>query len=652
MSSFLFGRKYQQPWHDPEFMQDSPPEDVEKWLLSLIQSTRRNAEQKRVRSSADHSSNKPIVYFEKDFVLDAQAFLRVLEAYARPPTTTKPKQGGGGSPQKAEYWLGLLERHYSAAVELFHETYGIHADTIVGGEHVVTYDVSVDEPRMDKIDESYLKKTPFASPRKDSRDGGVNQKSKGIHMADGVGDLNMKSSFASLIKPSKMIDAVDESQSKPSSFAALIKQNKAQQRTSHPIKQSKRKVSTTIPTPQQLESQYSGNVQRDNAAEIVRNLQPTVECYNALIEAWSYDKDVISVVRSRRWLTKLEDESEKPHDGSVLWTALAPNAQSYDHYMQSLSRGLGKHPKVHRERAEEAEDLLNYRLSPDAPLAIRPTTESFNYVLRAWTRCRKDIEVAGKVMSLILSMEKFQKEALLAQEKGLGSGGEELSWKSNLAPNTKTYAMALDAWVIKASLKAQKWRSKERTHQNNMIQKGMLWDSSSGGGDARNEDGTKEMEKAETILKYINDLSMVGMGDVRATNIAYNTLLSGWARLANELRPDIPLKAEKIVHDMIANAEQGNENAAPDVRSFNAIINAWGNIKQANSADRCEYWLRKMVRESQLDYPGEKNFIAAPDVSTYNLVMDAHIQQGNPQRAEAMIHEMNSSGNISPNNER
>ena len=70
--------------------------------------------------------------------MDAIAYLRVLEAYAR--------SNKAGSPQKAEYWTGILERHYSAALELFSAIY--RADTgsdVVDGGSVD----AVDDPESE-----------------------------------------------------------------------------------------------------------------------------------------------------------------------------------------------------------------------------------------------------------------------------------------------------------------------------------------------------------------------------------------------------------------------------------------------------------------------------------------------------------------------
>ena len=528
-------------------MMDSSPEEVEQWLLSLLQSARKNAHEKGIATTK--TSNSPhdniLVYFNDGFDVDATAFLRVLESYAR---SSHP-----GSPQKSEYWIGVLERHHLAAMELFMTTFG------------------------------------------------------------------------------KNIDVVDHTNkfSSASSLASLAKRNQ------------------TMPTSQRYPFQH----QRDTAAAIVRNLQPTVECYNSVIEIWGNDKDLISVVRSRRWLSKLEEEATKSeHNHSNIHSPLGPNARSYDHYLHSCSRGLGKSAKLLKERAEEAEEILHYRLSPDAPLTVRPTTESFNYVLRAYTRCRKDMSVAAKVMSLLLLMESIQKEYILAEQQGLDVNGENWSWKCNVAPDTKTYTMALDAWVVKAGLTADKWRTKQLGVMNTHRQKGSKYTPSSA---ADVDDGTKEMEKAETILKYIQDLDSVGHSDVRASVIGYNTLLSGYARISNELRTDIPFKSEKILHQMIALAEDGNTHVAPDVLSFNAVIKAWGRTKQANSAERCEFWLTKMIDANRISIErGEKNFIPKPDVTTYNLCMEAHFQLGDASRVQDLLIEMDSTdGLITPNSE-
>ena len=535
-------RKFQRPWHDPMFMSDSSPEEVEAWLLSLLKSAQNVSND---GAGSGYFSHQPKVNFHEHFrsggnnnnyPVDASAYLRVLEAHSR--IKTNKKGGMGGAPQKAEYWIGRLERHYAAAVESFRTAYGNDC--------------------VENVDE---------------------------HKARVIHEFNDES-FS--LHPS--------SNEKYSPFAKLVSSRK-KSTSSPPISTGDIEKDST----ETKLSETSRNSQRDNAAAIVRRLQPTIECYNAVIEAWANDTNPISVVRSRRWLSKLEDEAKNAKNLSgttsdpLVHAPLQPNARSYDLYLHSCSRGIGKQNHLYKQRAEEAEEILRYRMLPSAPSLIRPTTESFNYVLRAWTRCRKEKFVAERVMMLVREMEGIQREVLLNEEKGYRGKDEndDWTWKRNIVPNTKTYTIAMDAWICVAGWKADRWYSDQReysnTHnQSNKRQSNGKNNDNFGGNreytnmktgkdDDRNrnddnkDDGTKEMDRAKSILKYIHALQDVGHTDVHATVIAYNTLLSGWAQLANEYRPDIPLKSEALLHEMLELREAGNENAAPDVTSFNAV---------------------------------------------------------------------------------
>ena len=212
-------------WQDFE-VEDDTPESVERWLLSLLQSNKEYANKRSLKEQTD--THAPVVFFGSGFRLNADAYLRVLESYAA-AARSKDRLD---APQKAEYWLGIAERHHRAAVELFVSTYG------------------------------------------------------------------------------------------------------------HSI----------------------GSSEQNEAAMIVRGLQPTVHCYNAIIDAWSHSSDKISVVRAKRWLSKLEDGERKDAVvPSFLHDPPRPNARSYDSYMNACSRGLGKNKKVHVEKAIECEEILKVR---------------------------------------------------------------------------------------------------------------------------------------------------------------------------------------------------------------------------------------------------------------------------------------------------
>lgn len=508
------------PWHDPDFMNDSTPEQIEAWLidlLKLIQDAGGGSFDVHANNIYPTSSQNPKLNFQVYcygpeqglMIVDSYAYLRVLEAFAGRRELKRSNDGNknklsNGDPRRAEYWLLKLEKHYEAALESYHALYGT----------------------------GFVDKTCV---RKES-----------------ISPVTVKS-------PSKL-----------PSFASLASSNT----TSESHQSVSNNEITTLRPPDSIKQEM------EKVATIVRSLQPTVHHYNAVIKAWAHDSDAISVARSRRWLSKLEDGpksfDDRP-DNLLIHTTLQPNAESYDLYLHSCSRGIGKKHHLLRERASEAEDILRYRMSPDAPSDIRPTTDSFNNVIRAWTRCRKDYFVADRVLNLVREMEGIYRDVIMNEQKD-GQFNEEEKWKLDITPDSKTYTMAIDSWVIAASVKAEKWYSKQRSHLHNTRTK-----SSSkyrDGNNVRNqnyeirqddEDGTKEMRNAEAIMEYIRDLEEFGHVDPGAALIAYNTILSGWARLANEFRPDIAKKSEALLHEMIELSESGKENCAPDALSYNAV---------------------------------------------------------------------------------
>lgn len=575
-SLFRREKEYEKPWHDPSFMEVCSPETVEQWLVSLLKVNKEKVDK-----------GVPI---NSDSKVDSIAYLRVLEAYA--------KSNIGGAPQKAEYWIGQLERHYDQVAKSYLLKTTPYASNEVEGD-----ELSDDDPDSSSTNEMYT-----------------------------AGNDGSTSPFGKFIASKSLHNNEDLSNSLP--FKQVF--------TTHENTPPKHIIA------------------QDKDAEAVRDLRPTVECYNAVIEAWSNDNDKVSVVRARRWLSKLEGlglNSPIP-TGHPLYYKLEPNATSYDLYLRSCSRGIGRKPKLHRQRAEEAEAMLRYRMSDKAPLTIRPTTESYNYCIRAWTRCRKELHVADKVMSLVREMEAIQRDCVLGVKNQTLS--KEDSWKEHITPDTKTYTMAIDAWIIVATLKANRWHS-EQLDLNNAY-KTMAYKRKNNALEDRDkflarrnkfENGDEEMEKAAAILKYIKSLEAAGRADIHATVIGYNTLLGGWARLSNTMRSEIPLKSETILRDMMESFEDGIQNAAPDVMSFNAVIKAWANTKRPNSASRSEWWLRRMIRESKNAAGDEENTASVPEPNahTYNLVMEAYLQLGDPSRVQDLILEMDASDSVLPNSE-
>ncbi len=216
-------------------------------------------------------------------------------------------------------------------------------------------------------------------------------------------------------------------------------------------------------------------------------------------------------------------------------------------------------------------------------------------------------------------------------------------------PNSMTYCLAIDSFGIAAYQKAtatQKGRKRQK--DTNLLQLHLTENVHL---DNENDDPYQLIAKGESILKYMHDLCDAGNLDVVPNVIAYNTILSSYARISSETYHDAPMHAEVMLRKMIEMVEkEGRIEVKPDTRSYNAVIRCWANSKENNSGVRSEWWLRRMLSETGLDY-------AHPNVDTYNYVMLAYHNVYQPQEAENLLKELiemennKDGGYIRPNSE-
>jgi hypothetical protein len=273
-------------------------------------------------------------------------------------------------------------------------------------------------------------------------------------------------------------------------------------------------------------------------------LQPTAECYQAAIQSWanSNKENILVVVnRAERWLNELIAESEKSPD------EIQPTIECFNAFLDACTRGRpGKNKRnqsIVENNAIKAEAILrrlhsHYHHFGEEASSI-PNTETFNYVIRGWTRCKHDEVIAKKVIALLRIMEIYQRNN---------------PTDSRVLPNTKSYSMAMDALISVAKMKARR-----------CLQDG---DSFT---DDTSLNGVEELGEARAILTYMHDLHDAGVESVIPHRIPYNILITGWSSLAAFGHRDAPFKAEEIVRQMLSHKDKGFADAAPDRISFEKV---------------------------------------------------------------------------------
>jgi hypothetical protein len=277
-----------------------------------------------------------------------------------------------------------------------------------------------------------------------------------------------------------------------------------------------------------------------------RSLQPTAECYQAAIQAWANsNKDNIIVVvnRSERWLNDLIAESESSSSPE----RIQPTIECFNAFLDACTRGRpGKNKRdqsIVENNAVKAEAVLrrlhsNYHHLGEEATVI-PNTDTFNFVIRGWTRCKHDGIIAKRVLELLRLMEAYQRDN---------------PTDSRVLPNTKSYSMAMDALVSVAKMKARRCLQDVGSFSDDPLLNGIT-----------------ELDEAQAVLTYMHDLHDAGVVGVVPHRIPYNILITGWAAVAGFGHENAPFKAEEIIRTMLSHKDKGFEEAAPDRISFEKV---------------------------------------------------------------------------------
>lgn len=326
--------------------------------------------------------------------------------------------------------------------------------------------------------------------------------------------------------------------------------------------------------------------------------RPTAECYQRVIEAWASstsENPTIAIARAERWLMK--------HQNSDI-ECLRPTTASFNAFLDICSKGYGlkgsKKDTV-RQHAEKVQSYVKYMIEQRANQGpncrASPDEESFNFLIRAWTRCRQSRDIVDRAMDALHLFEDYQRDV-----------------DPQVRPNTKTYAMVMDAITVSARLKVQVNKQYPRKHSDKSL------------------NGLDEIDLLMGIVDFMQKNADNGHIRLAPNTYIYNILISCWAHIS-ALHAHGPLKAEKLLQKMIAMKDSGREEVAPDAFTYMSVIRAWINSKAPIRAKRAEWWLKQQWE----NYRFEENDNLKPKATTYNLVLRGWASVGDPLRVETIF---------------
>lgn len=348
---------------------------------------------------------------------------------------------------------------------------------------------------------------------------------------------------------------------------------------------------------------------------------PTSECYQRVIEAWaeatSEDPGRI-VTRTERWLWKhIESPSE----------VTRPDTACFNAFLDVCTKGRAfknsQKSKMIVEHAQKAENVLRFMIAmrrkegPDCKM--KPNSESFNLVIRGWTRCRKSLDIVDRTMDALSLMEQYQS-----------------SVDGSVRPDSKSYGMTMDSISVRAKLKVK-------------CSRGPLGKSSRNN---PSENGLAEIQLLSNMIDFFHEKRKAGDSVIAPSTYTYNILLGCWANVAI-LHEHAPSEAEKILRHMTYLKEQGVDGVGPDSTSYLMVMRAWANTSKLNRGQRIAWLLSKQWKD--FHFVGCASL--RPTVNSYNTVIQAWMSLMEPLEAEKIFSELlqlseqDESGKLRPNSE-
>lgn len=337
--------------------------------------------------------------------------------------------------------------------------------------------------------------------------------------------------------------------------------------------------------------------------EQLEGVTPTSECYQRAIEAWASaasEDPARVIIRCESWIQK----AQKIPDES-----LRANTACFNAFLDACtrgrsfkgSRGGGKLVVYHAEVAERALRYMILERQKNGPgYRISPNTESFNLVIRGWTRCRKMLEIADKATNVLHLMEQYCTE--------IDSGVE---------PNSRTYGLIMDAVAVKAKLKAKRC----------LMKKCNPLDPAS--------NGLEEINLIRSLIEAIYNKNHAFDVDDGSNTYNYNVLLGCWANISS-LHEIATTEAENILQHMVALKESGQAKSGPDATSYLITMRVWCNSTKANKGERITWLLNKQWR----DFEFTNDEALRPGTAAYNMCLRVWCMLENPAEAEKILSEM------------
>ena len=415
--------------------------------------------------------------------------------------------------------------------------------------------------------------------------------------------------------------------------------------------------SPDVDAPQKAENLLKYMKQRCEAGDW--QSKPNSVNYNSCINAWGRSKEPGSAKKATAILERMLRPAEEGGDDvepDFLSFSLAVSAWAHSADPESTRRSEEMLLRMERWAISKKRSLASSGALPHHRIEL--DVEAYNAVLIGLSRCQEQ-DAPRRALAILRRM-------LDLAETGFESARPtSKSWNSVL----NTFSRTREPGIAQKAEQLLKWMIREGSKPDAFSFAAVLhaYQKNSEAGAAHRADAiVREMEKryqagqlgdgpdvfhytivcacwaksgeriaarrCAQILDHMNQQFEDGNAKIKPNIRTFNAVIDAHAR-----SKDVE-EAEKILFQLLSDFESGEGDLKPDAFTFNAVINAWTRTRRRDGGTRAEAVLDKL-----LNFHRNGNAEILPDSRSFSHIVDYYTRQREldaPMKAEKMLNRM------------
>eukprot|EP00980_Cylindrotheca_fusiformis_P006992 scaffold1469_cov119-Cylindrotheca_fusiformis.AAC.36 len=328
-----------------------------------------------------------------------------------------------------------------------------------------------------------------------------------------------------------------------------------------------------------------------------KNLRPNVITFSSLMNCWAKSKLPEAPEKVEALVEQMHELKTEEPDWEV-----APNQVTYTTAIDCWAQ---------RGRADRVEALLKemYQEYSNGNNDLRPNLPAFNGYLVALAK-GGDVD---KAQSVLEQMERLYESDQLDER-----------------PSVISYSTVLSSF---ANSDVNGAGERAEAILRRMIDQGIPPNTISYNSVINSYTKSRQMDRAENLLKEMHEASMHGDSELRPSVQTYTLVLSGWSKAKSPVAGE---RGERILGMMKSLANSGELDSAPDIVAYNAVLDCWCKSRSDDAVNRAWSLFESMSREG-----------VEPDAYSYNILIRTLTRAGKLKDADKLFQSM-SDGMVEP----